>query len=58
MMRKPVMSLENHDQLPSSPREWIDLEDVLWPGPRAFILTVGLPCDIRLSPPLVCLVRE
>jgi hypothetical protein len=27
MMRKPVMSLQNHDQLPSRPREWIGLGD-------------------------------
>jgi hypothetical protein len=46
MMRKPVMSLENHDQMPSHTagvdrtwRWWL-----WWPGPRAFVLTFPLPC--------------
>jgi hypothetical protein len=53
MMRKPVMSLENHDQMPSHTagvdRTWRLL---CWPGPRAFILTLPVAM-CWLSPPLV-----
>jgi hypothetical protein len=48
MMRKPVMSLQNHDQLPSRPREWIEVRDggfTVAGSARFFIQMLALPCD-------------